>query len=218
MFLCIDTITSESGIALVRKGHADFIPIDSRHSSDGLFIALDALFAKAKVSVSDLLGVAVVKGPGSFTSVRVGIAVANQIAHQLKIPIVGLTTDEWYRLKTVSSDFLYLQSMNRDEVYAVGFGKLKPKIKTPIISFPDLPKEKKIVWLGQLSLEHQSSLPQGYQVAPDLKNTQDTWVSACEIFASLPKTQKAYDLVEPYYGKEPHITPSKRRFKVDKIQ
>jgi tRNA threonylcarbamoyl adenosine modification protein YeaZ len=218
MYLCIDTITVESGIALIHKGRCiGFEPLESRHSSDGLFVAVDRLFKHENVKVSDLQGIVVAKGPGSFTSVRVGVAVANQFAHQLKIPIVGLTTDEWYRFKTGQKDFLYLQTMNREELYSVGFGTLKAKIKTPIILFSKLPLGKAVAWLGQLTPENLVALPKGYDPILDLKDVQKTWVAACEsVFKSAPRL-KTYELVEPYYAKEPKITPSKRHLKMGKL-
>lgn len=219
MFLCIDTITVESGIALVHQGKAiEFEPLESRHSSDGLFFAIERLFNAAGIKPSDLEGVAVMKGPGSFTSVRVGVAVANPFAHQLKIPIVGLTTDEFYHFKTDETDFLYLQTMNREELYAVGFGKYKTKIKTPIIPLTELPLGKKVLWLGQVIPEHQAALPTGYEPISKPKGVQDTWVAVCESVFKSKKAQKAYDLVEPYYAKDAKITPSKRRLIIGKIQ
>ncbi|MBI5422277.1 tRNA (adenosine(37)-N6)-threonylcarbamoyltransferase complex dimerization subunit type 1 TsaB, partial [Candidatus Peregrinibacteria bacterium] len=216
---CIDTITDESGIALVHPGKTiGFEPLESRHSSDGLFFAIDRLFKAAGIKPSDLDGVVVMKGPGSFTSVRVGVAVANPFAHQLNIPIAGLTTDEFYAHKTEDPDFLYLQTMNREEVYTVGFGKYQSKIKTPILPLADLPEGKGIPWLGQLSPEHQAALPEGYKAITNPKNTQDTWASVCDSVFKSKKAQKAYELVEPYYAKEAKITPSKRRLIIGKIQ
>jgi tRNA threonylcarbamoyl adenosine modification protein YeaZ len=219
MYLCIDTITVESGIALVHEGRClGFEPLESRHSSDGLFVAIDRMFSDLRIDPSDLNGVIVSKGPGSFTSVRVGIAVANQFAHQLKIPIVGMTTDEWYALKTDQKNFLYLQTMNREEVYAAGFGKWGKAIKIPIVAFSDLPKGEDVVWLGQLAPEHLAAIPEGYESAKNLKGAQDTWAAACESVFKGAKLQKDYDLVEPYYAKEPKITPSKKHLKIGKLQ
>jgi len=219
MYLCIDTITVESGIALVHQGRAiGFEPLESRHSSDGLFFAIDRLFLGAGIKSSDLEGVAVMKGPGSFTSVRVGVAVANPFAHQLKIPIVGLTTDEFYRYKTDETDFLYLQTMNREEVYAVGFGKCETKIKAPIVPLIELPVGKKILCLGQVTPEHQAALPTGYEAILKPNGVQDTWAAVCESVFKSKMAQKAYDLVEPYYAKDAKITPSKRRLIIGKIQ
>jgi tRNA threonylcarbamoyl adenosine modification protein YeaZ len=219
MFLCIDTITAESGIALVQGGHPiGFEPLESRHSSDGLFVAIERLFERAKIAPSDLQGIAVIKGPGSFTSVRVGVAVANQFAHQLKIPIVGMTTDEWYRFKIDKKDFLYLQTMNRDELYGVGFGKYAKTLKNPIFPFIGLPQGKTIPWIGQLNENHLVPLPKGLKAIPKPKDVRDTWTAACESVFEASKKPKAYDLVDPYYGKEPHITPSKRHLKLGKLQ
>ena len=218
MYLCIDTITAESGIALIHQGKTiGFEPLESRHSSDGLFVAIERLFKDAKIVPSDLRGVAVLKGPGSFTSVRVGVAVANQFSHQLRIPIVGLTTDEWYRFKTDQKDFLYLQTMNRDELYGVGFGQYSTILKAPIFSFTDLPKRDNISWIGQLSEDHLATLPRDLKLILKPKDVRNTWMAACGFVFKDKRPQKAYALVDPYYGKEPHITPSKRHLKLGKL-
>jgi tRNA threonylcarbamoyl adenosine modification protein YeaZ len=219
MFLCIDTVTAESGIALVSQGGClGFEPLESRHSSDGLFTSIDRLFNSIGKQPKDLHGVAVIRGPGSFTSVRVGVAVANPFAHQLKIPIVGLTTDQWHRFKTDEPDFLYLQTMNTDEVYAVGVGRASDAVKPGVIPLTQLPKGRPILWLGTLSEGHLQSLPSDYRQIEKTYNVQTTWVRCCDsVFAKI-KTPKAYVLAEPFYGKEPHITPSKRRVQIGKIQ
>jgi tRNA threonylcarbamoyladenosine biosynthesis protein TsaB len=45
--------------------------------------------------LDDLQGVAVFKGPGSFTGLRIGISVANTLADSLGIPIVSETGEDW---------------------------------------------------------------------------------------------------------------------------
>lgn len=40
-------------------------------------------------------GIIVYRGPGSFTSLRIGITTANTIAYALRIPIVGSDGDTW---------------------------------------------------------------------------------------------------------------------------
>lgn len=44
---------------------------------------------------SDISGVIVFKGPGSFTGLRIGVSVANALANGLIIPIVGTDGQEW---------------------------------------------------------------------------------------------------------------------------
>lgn len=44
---------------------------------------------------SDIEGVVVFAGPGSFTGLRIGIATANALAYGLEIPIIGASGDDW---------------------------------------------------------------------------------------------------------------------------
>jgi tRNA threonylcarbamoyladenosine biosynthesis protein TsaB len=40
-------------------------------------------------------GIGVMKGPGSFTGLRIGLTVVNTLADSLNIPIVGAMGDNW---------------------------------------------------------------------------------------------------------------------------
>ena len=44
---------------------------------------------------SKLTGIIVFKGPGSFTSLRIGITVANTLSDSLGIPIAGADGEDW---------------------------------------------------------------------------------------------------------------------------
>src|SRR5690348_3148525 len=56
---------------------------------------LTQLMATVGAEFSDLKGVIVFKGPGSFTGLRIGITVANTVAYAQSIPIVGEMGDYW---------------------------------------------------------------------------------------------------------------------------
>ncbi len=51
-----------------------------RHVSSAMFVRLD--------------GICVVSGPGSFSSTRTGVLIANLLARQYKLPLIGVTVDE----------------------------------------------------------------------------------------------------------------------------
>lgn len=46
----------------------------------------------------NITGIGVMKGPGSFTGLRIGLAVANTLADSLNVPIVGVGGDDWQEL------------------------------------------------------------------------------------------------------------------------
>ncbi len=211
MFFCIDTVTAQSGIALTDGKRVFFEKLEARQASDQILGNTDKLIKKADIQASDLKGVFVLRGPGSFTGLRVGIAVANQFAHQLKIPIAGLQTEEWYQYRTDKKDFIYLQSMNRDQVYLAGRGKFRREFPPEIIAVSDCHYEllsKKARWLGQVNKEHRQALSDIAEIT-DLRSAEETWKEAARS-VSLPFF-KLYNLIEPFYGKAPTITRSKNK-------
>lgn len=212
MVLCIDTATQDSGISLVNRDRSfGYLPLDSRHASDDILKNIDELIKKSGIKLSELEGVFVIKGPGSFTGLRVGISVANQFAHQLKIPIMGLRTDEWYGFRTDEIDFIYLQTMNKDQIYMVGFGKYKRNFVQSIIPVSECHYELASIsgmnWLGQLSDEHRNQFSEIGKIT-DLRKPDEGWIKAVKNIPLI--TKKTYELVEPFYGKEPTITKPKK--------
>lgn len=47
------------------------------------------------LSMSDVTGIGVFRGPGSFTGLRIGLTVLNTWAHAERIPIVGAIGEAW---------------------------------------------------------------------------------------------------------------------------
>lgn len=201
MYLCIDTISSAAGITLVGSKFATFLPLDPMNSSAGIIPTIDQALKKSKAELTHLKGVFVIKGPGSFTGLRVGLSVANQFAHQLKIPITGLRTDEWWFYRSNESNITYLQTMNREEVFVSKNGKteIKPlKNLTPC------------TWFGQLKDEHHAQLSKDFKEFKKTDSVEGTWQKVVKDLADAHAERRTYDLVEPFYGKEPSITKSKK--------
>jgi N6-L-threonylcarbamoyladenine synthase len=65
----------------IGKGHAEVLP--------GM---VKAAVAEAQLSLGDVERIAVTVGPGSFTGIRVGVALARGLALSLKVPAVGVST------------------------------------------------------------------------------------------------------------------------------
>lgn len=53
------------------------------------------MLAERELTFSDITGIGVNRGPGSYTGLRIGLTVLNTIASTDHIPIVGSTGDNW---------------------------------------------------------------------------------------------------------------------------
>lgn len=76
-----------------------------RQLAETINIKIRDMLDEHNLSLHDLGGVIVFRGPGSFTGLRIGISVANALAESLSIPIVGGGGDDWIDelLKTIAS-------------------------------------------------------------------------------------------------------------------
>ena len=75
------------GHSLVQEKKAECDP-------EGFLAEIDKALAEWKTSFDQVDGVFVVKGPGSKTSLRVTVTIANTIGFVNKIPVVGLTNPD----------------------------------------------------------------------------------------------------------------------------
>ncbi|ABZ84288.1 glycoprotease protein family member [Heliomicrobium modesticaldum Ice1] len=94
--LGIDCSTSVTALAVVDDAQVvaeTFLHNDRPHSKR-LLPAIEQLLALAELSLSDMAGLAVAIGPGSFTGLRIGLATVKGMAHPLSLPVVGVPTLE----------------------------------------------------------------------------------------------------------------------------
>ncbi|HSQ59850.1 MAG TPA: tRNA (adenosine(37)-N6)-threonylcarbamoyltransferase complex dimerization subunit type 1 TsaB [Acidobacteriota bacterium] len=93
--LGIDTASPRGSVALLVdgtiRGRADLLP--GGHSS-ALAAAAEALVREAGLSLRDLSGIAVSRGPGSFTGLRIGLAWAKGVAFASGVPLVLVSAHE----------------------------------------------------------------------------------------------------------------------------
>lgn len=59
-------------------------------TSEKLLVLIHDHLRKERVSLSDIDCIGVVAGPGPFTSVRVGVSVANALGYALAVPVVSV--------------------------------------------------------------------------------------------------------------------------------
>lgn len=89
-----------------------------RHSQE-LLPAVVRVLDGAGLRLPDLAGIVVGTGPGAFTGLRVGIATAKTLAHELGCPIVGIASSSALLAAVPNATLLWLPSGPRDRVLVV---------------------------------------------------------------------------------------------------
>jgi tRNA threonylcarbamoyladenosine biosynthesis protein TsaB len=70
-----------------------------RQLAETIHLKINELLEARQKELKDIQGAVVLKGPGSFTGLRIGLTVANALADSLNIPICGQTVhSEWQSL------------------------------------------------------------------------------------------------------------------------
>ena len=89
LLVAFDTATDVATSALVWDGE---VLGEERSRALTVLEDIDALLRRGGVRPSQLEGIAVGIGPGSFTGLRMGLAVARALAFSLDIPVAGVST------------------------------------------------------------------------------------------------------------------------------
>lgn len=55
---------------------------------------LRSLFVRERARLEACQGICVVSGPGSFSSIRIGVLYANLLSRLLRLPLVGVSVEE----------------------------------------------------------------------------------------------------------------------------
>ncbi|KXK13127.1 MAG: peptidase M22 family protein [Chloroflexi bacterium OLB14] len=94
MLLAVDTSTTQVGLALYNEDEviAEMMWSSKQHHTTQLASALSDLMKRCDASMDKIQALGVAIGPGSFTSLRVGLSLVKGIAFARNIPVIGIPT------------------------------------------------------------------------------------------------------------------------------
>jgi tRNA threonylcarbamoyladenosine biosynthesis protein TsaB len=99
VLLSIDTSTLTLSLALVVRSSSGAIQViehfnsgPPKKQSEMLPGAIRDLISRHGIALSNLQGIAIGLGPGSFTGLRIGLATAKGISYAARIPLVGVSS------------------------------------------------------------------------------------------------------------------------------
>jgi len=126
MIIALDTSTPECRIFVYAdQSWNEHIWEAGRGLAKGLLGFLDEVVSDYGEFPDDITGLISFQGPGSYTGLRIGITVLNTIASAQRIPIVGVTGDDW-----LTTGLTRLSENENDQLVMPEYGS-EPHITTP---------------------------------------------------------------------------------------
>lgn len=94
MLLAVDTSTTQVGLALYDGAQvmAEYAWRSAQRHTVELAPAISELLTRCGLTMDDVTALGVALGPGSFTSLRVGLALVKGLALSKHIPLIGIPT------------------------------------------------------------------------------------------------------------------------------
>ena len=140
--LALDTSTATMSIAVlegIRPLGKSSMTALRRHSVE-LVPRIQELVTSLNLAMTDLQGIAVGYGPGSYTGVRIGVTVAKTLAWSLQIPVLGVSSLEALALGAAEEDISTYE--------AVGWGKSENSSTFPSVAEPITPdRDAEGMWI-----------------------------------------------------------------------
>ena len=94
MLLAVDSSTQRVGLALYDGSQVvgEMLWQSHNHHTVEIAPAIQSLLVRCGVKPQDLTALGVALGPGSFTSLRIGLAITKGMALALNLPLIGIPT------------------------------------------------------------------------------------------------------------------------------
>jgi tRNA threonylcarbamoyladenosine biosynthesis protein TsaB len=153
--LGLDTSTSVASVAITEDGQIvaeDFYPrqgaaersVSKSNHAEIILPLIDSVLRRAGMGLSEVTGIAVSIGPGSFTGVRIGLSTVKGLAYGTGMPAAGISTLQAIAARVTGFEGIVCPILDarKGEVYASVFRKhgnqlerLTEDALMPILSF-----------------------------------------------------------------------------------
>jgi tRNA threonylcarbamoyladenosine biosynthesis protein TsaB len=170
LILALDTSANFVSIALLDEVKVLAVEEEEmqRGQAETLMPMIKGVLEQAHQQMSDVDGIAVTVGPGSFTGVRIGLAAARAFGLALNIPVFGVTCFEAWSYRLEQSVTVVLDS-KRDDYFVQSFDVSGVALDAPSIKNTQQLKEMlpfNAVGTGALKLNEEIGCKVVYRISP----------------------------------------------------
>lgn len=129
IILNLETATTNCSVSISKDG--ELLAIKEHNTagyshSEQLHVFIEEILKEANIARSDLDAIAVSKGPGSYTGLRIGVSAAKGLCFALDIPLISIATLESmaHQVDAMAFDFIIpVLDARRMEVYSAVYDK-----------------------------------------------------------------------------------------------
>ena len=170
LILALDTSANFVSVALLDEVKVFSVVEEEmqRGQAEALMPMIKGVVEHAHKQMSDIDGIAVTVGPGSFTGVRIGLAAARAFGLALNIPVFGVTCFEAWSYCLGQPVIVVLDS-KRDDYFVQSFDVSGMEIDLPSIKDAQQLKEMlpfNAVGTGALKLSEEIGCKVVYRISP----------------------------------------------------
>ena len=132
--LSIETATKNCSIALSNEGKTIALKEIANQNfshAEKLHVFIEEILKENKITFKDLIAIAVSKGPGSYTGLRIGVSSAKGLCYALNIPLISIDTLASLAKQITIEEGIIIPMIDarRMEVYAAFFNSKFEMIK-----------------------------------------------------------------------------------------
>ena len=219
--LNIETSTTNCSVALSQNGsvvaHKEDNSLEYSHA-ERLHVYIDEVLQSAKVSIDQIDAIAISKGPGSYTGLRIGVSAAKGLCYALDMPLISVPTLEAlaHQVDAPKGAVVAMLDARRQEVYSAIFDNhfselraTEAEVLTPE-SYQELLESSPVYFIGNGVAKTKALIAHknAYFIEDKLPSAQQMCALSFEKYKAKNFEDVAY--FEPFYLKDFIAIPSKK--------
>ncbi len=223
IILSIETASTNCSVALSKNGKNLAVKEDynTQYShAERLHVFIAQILEKNAITPNQLTAIAVSKGPGSYTGLRIGVSAAKGLCYALDIPLISVSTLEAlaHQVSVPSGFIIPLLDARRMEVYSAVFSseyKAIREIKAEVIdatSFARYLEQDKVYFIGNGVAKTAEVISHKHAIFKKGKLPSARTISSIAYAKYVNNDLEDVAYFEPYYLKDFIAIKPKKRY------